>query len=56
VFKITQESNKSHCENCDKIKMEHQKTLDELKSVKLSTELLWAEVNTNIASESKQFK
>ena len=48
LTKITQENNKSHCESCDKMG----KTLDELKSVKLSTELLWAEVNTNIASES----
>jgi hypothetical protein len=35
--KITQENSKNHCENCDKIKREHQKTLDELRSVKLST-------------------
>jgi len=51
--KITQENNKNRCENCDRIKREHQKTLDEFRSVKLV--LLWAEFNTNIASESKQF-
>jgi len=52
---ITQENNKNHCENHDDIKREHQKTLDELRSLKLSTELLWLEVNTNIAPECKQF-
>jgi hypothetical protein len=55
LTKITQENNKNRCENCDKMKREHQKTLDELRSVKLSTELLWAEGNINITSEPKQF-
>lgn len=40
----------------DKIKKEHWKTLDNLRSVQFGTELLLAEVNTNIASESKQFR
>jgi hypothetical protein len=56
LTKFTQENNKNHCEICDKIKREHQKTLDELLSLKLNTGFLWAEVNTNIASESEQFK
>jgi ribosome maturation factor RimP len=32
---ITQKNNKNDCENCEKIKREHQKTLDKLRSVKL---------------------
>jgi len=51
--KITQENSKNHCENCDKVKREHQNTLDELRSVKLST---FMGRNTNVASESKQSK
>jgi hypothetical protein len=46
-----QVNNKSYCENCDKLKSEHQITLDELKSAKLIIELLPAEINANIVSE-----
>lgn len=42
LTKITQENNKNCCENCDKIKWEHQKSLDDLRSVQYGTELLLA--------------
>lgn len=46
-----QESNKSSCENCDKLKREHKKIMCELKSAQLIIQILRAEAYANIACD-----
>ena len=47
----SQENSENYCENCNKLKSDHQKIMDELKSVQVIIEILQAEMNDNLASE-----